>query len=323
MSFDLVQSLHRYSAGSNRPASLLAKSVNKVVAKPMARRFGANCTVTADAYGRLLQMPAEHPLPANLKYFPQYNRPLAQAAAVLAKVAPAGQITVIDVGANIGDTVAILEQRLPGACWYLCIEPDPNLATLCRSNHIGNSRLQIERCFIGEDEGASVRLEDDGRANPATKVMTDSTRDDEGTHGMLRRLDTVATAFAEEHGTIDLIKTDTEGYDFSVLRSGETLLVKYKPSLYFEWFPRLLHELNQTEWQGFEDLAKLGYHHFAFFTELGDFYCKVSHPDRLYIRSLAAVVLRPGPTSYFDVFASTDQSICDGLVELSTAESLS
>ena len=322
-SFNLVQRLHFFSARSNGPVGFLARALNKVAAKPIARRFGENRTVIATAYGRSLQMPAEHLLPTNLKYFPQYNRPLAQAVAVLAEHNPVGGVAVIDVGANIGDTVAILDQRLPGACWYLCIEPDPDLARLCRSNHIDNPRLQIEHCFIGEQEGLSVRLEDDGRANPSTKVLTSERRDGEGTHGKLRRLDTVAAAFGEERGTIGLIKTDTEGYDFSVLRSGEKLLAKYKPSLYFEWYPRLLHELDQTEWQGFEDLARLGYHHFAFFNELGDFYCKVSHPDRLFLRSLAAVVLRPGPTSYFDVFASTDQSICDRLVELSTSESLS
>jgi len=322
-SFNVVQMLHSFSARPYGPVSFLARALNKVAAKPIARRLGSNQTIVATAYGRSMTMPAEHPLPSNLKYFPQFNRPLGRALEAIAAQDPCAPVlTVVDVGANIGDTVAILEQYLPSLCSYLCIEPDRDLAALCRSNHIDNSRVRIEQCFIGENEGAPVRLQDNGRANPATKRLTGEPPLNDEEHGRLLRLDTVAIPFADANGLLSLIKVDTEGYDFSVLRSGKNLLTTYYPSLFFEWFPRLLRELKEDEWAGFDYLAGLGYYHFVFFTELGDFYCTISHPSRLFLRSLAAVVLGSSSVSYFDVFASTSEEICNRLVELSIAEVL-
>jgi hypothetical protein len=79
----------------------------------------------------------------------------------------------------------------------------------------------------------------------------------------------------------------------------------------------LLEGLNENVWDGFDFLSALGYEHFVFFTSSGDYYCKLSKPDHFLLRSLAKAASRNPALLYFDVFASTSESLCNELVELS------
>jgi FkbM family methyltransferase len=317
VSFDYVNRMSHLSAHPKLLVRLFARLGNKF-ATPILRRFGANHTVDAHLYGRSLRMPAEHPLSLALLQYPQYNRPLALAIKALATFsAHKSAITVIDVGANIGETIAVIEQLNPGICSYLCIEADQDIAEICRFNHRGNSKVQTEQRFIGENEGSLVRLEDDGRANPSTKLVMEAETEEVSQYDRLVRLDTIARPFVEAHGCLNLIKVDTEGYDFSVLRSGTDLLSRYKPALYFEWYPALLAGLNEEVWDGFDYLEKFGYNHFVFFSNRGDYYCKISRPDHFLLHSLACATNQNRDLPYFDVFASTDEEVCNELVKLS------
>lgn len=315
--FDRVNGLQALATRPNPIVRIFAKAANRLV-KPLLRRVGAGHLVRAQLYGRPMVMPAEHPLPIVLLIHPQYNRPLGLAIeAIEASRQRDSGVSVIDVGANIGETVAILEQHLPGVCSYLCVEADRDIAKLCETNHTGNGRVQVEQSFVGENEGALVFLADDGRANPSTKLADEAAGNQSG-YGRLVRLDTIGRPFVEAHGGLDLIKVDTEGYDFSVLRSGSELLEKWRPGLYFEWFPKLLLDLNEDPSGGFEYLEQFTYRHFVFFSSQGDFYCRCADPDRSFLRSLASVALRNEALLYFDVFASTSEEVCDKLVELAT-----
>jgi FkbM family methyltransferase len=281
---------------------------------------GKNHTVDGYLYGRFMRMPAEHPLPAVLHHFPQYNRPLAMAIKAIASSSSGDpNLTVVDVGANIGETVAVIEQLVPDVS-FLCIEADEDIARICRFNHRGNPRVLIEQRYIGENAGSLVMLQDDGRANPSTKLIDQANLDESSNCGRLVRLDTVAGPFAAAHHGLSLIKVDTEGYDFSVLRSGATLIERYRPALYFEWFPDLLTDLQEEVWNGFDYLEGFGYLHFVFFSSQGDYYCHLSKPDHFVLKSLASTASQNKSLLYFDVFASTEAAVCQRLVELITTQ---
>jgi FkbM family methyltransferase len=219
------------------------------------------------------------------------------------------------VGANIGETIAVIEQHSAGRFSYFCIEPDHDLAELCRLNYAAKPQVHVEECFVGEKEGAEVWLQDDGTANPSTRIVTDGHHNDKSNYGKLFRLDTVAGPFSESNGGLSLLKIDTEGYDFSILRSASNILNKYKPAVYFEWFPKLLINLNEDVWSGFEYLATFGYRYFVFFTSRGDYYCTISNPGRLFLRSLSSIALGDASMEYFDVLASTQEQVCSQVVE--------
>jgi hypothetical protein len=155
-------------------------------------------------------------------------------------------------------------------------------------------------------------LQDDGRANPTTKLIDQATCDESSHYGRLVRLDTVAGPFADAHNGLSLIKVDTEGYDFSVLRSGATLIEHYRPDL--------LADLQEPVWSGFDFLEGHEYRHFVFFSSQGDYYCHLSRPDHFILKSLASTASQNKSLLYFDVFASTDEAVCKRLVELITTK---
>lgn len=317
--FDAANKLLYLSIHSTIPIRFAARAAGKMV-KPIVRKLGTDRIVSARLYGHTLAMPAEHPLATTLTRFPQYNLPLGLAVKVISALSNDDSIIpVIDVGANIGETIAIIEQHCPKRCTYLCIEPDQDIAELCRLNHSDNRRVEVKQCFIGEDEGSAVVLCDDGRANPSTHLAIEKHCQNGKSCGELVRLDTAAGTFAEANGCLGLIKVDTEGYDFAVLRSAPNLLTRYTPDVYFEWYPKLLIGLNDAVWSGFEYLATFGYRHFVFFTSRGDYYCKVSNPDRVFLDSLSSVALSNSAIGYFDVFASARLEVCDELVKTSIA----
>jgi len=317
--FNAVSKLRLLTKHSNLVVREIGRLFHKIAAAFLAAA-GKNHTVDGYLYGRSMRMPAEHPLSATLHHIPQYNRPLAMAIKAIASSSSGDpNLTVVDVGANIGETVAVIEQLVPDVS-FLCIEADEDIARICRFNHRGNPRVQIEQCYIGENAGSLVMLQDDGRANPTTKLIDQANFDESSNYGRLVRLDTVAGPFAAAHHGLSLIKVDTEGYDFSVLRSGATLIERYRPAIYFEWFPDLLTDLQEQVWSGFDYLEGLGYLHFVFFSSQGDYYCHLSRPDHFVLKSLASTASQNKSLLYFDVFASTEAAVCQRLVELITTQ---
>jgi FkbM family methyltransferase len=320
LTFNAVSTLRLLTTHSNRVVRETGRLFHKMAASLLLAVAGKNHTVDGYLYGRSMRIPAEHPLPALLHHFPQYNRPLAMAIKAIASFSSGSpNLTVVDVGANIGETVAVIEQLVPDVS-YLCIEADDDIARICMFNHRGNPRVQIEQCYIGENAGSLVMLQDDGRANPTTKLIDQANFDESSNYGRLVRLDTVAGSFADAHHGLSLIKVDTEGYDFSVLRSGPRFIERYRPALYFEWFPDLLTDLQEEVWNGFDYLEGFGYLHFVFFSSQGDYYCHLSRPDHFVLKSLASTASQNKSLLYFDVFASTDAAVCQRLVELITAQ---
>lgn len=312
LTFDLSHFVHS-TIVHPRPSVKLFGLVTRRLTDPIARIAGRNHFVESTLYGRTMRMPSEHPLSEGLIFTPHINRPLALTVQAIANLSVDGaDIPVIDVGANIGETIAVIEQKVPERCSYLCIDADPDLIGICQHNYRSSSRVEAEQHFIGDIEGATVRLVDDGRANATTKLVDGNPND----LPRLVRLDTIGAPFANAHGKLSLIKVDVEGLDFSVLRSAEALLRKYEPCLYFEWFPELLKQSENNACNGFDYLRGLGYTHFVFFNNVGYYHSKLINPDPQQLEALSAVTSQDTHMPFFDVFASTSDAVCEELTRL-------
>lgn len=304
--FEARESLLRSSLSDTRlTVRLLARFAHRALV-PVWNRMRHGKWVRGKVYGRELMMPAEHTIVSAVTTYPQYNRALALAAAVLHREGEL--LSVIDVGANIGETVAVIEEVNPARNVYLCIEPDAHLAEFCRRNHSSNQRVLVQQVFAGDRDDRCVMLEDDGRANPSTKFSAI-----EGSQKM-HRLDNLAGDFVQQYG-VDLIKTDTEGYDFSILRSAESILSQHQPAVYFEWYPELLLKLNERVESIFEFLKRYDYRHWVFFTARGELHCEISDLTTRAIEILAKVALVRSDVLYFDVFGSTNASVTRSLTD--------
>src|SRR5262249_48765977 len=160
--------------------------------------------------------------PAILADCPRFGEPLA----LLVRAVARNPVRLIDVGANVGDTVALVEAAAPGRCAFLCIEPHPAFAALCRANTASHPRVRGEECFVGDGEGAPVGLHahEPGKAASRLLAEADAGPTEAGGPARIRSLDAVAREFVDTWGGVDVLKIDTDGFDFKVLRSATGLL---------------------------------------------------------------------------------------------------
>jgi FkbM family methyltransferase len=212
-------------------------------------------TVKRNIAGFSLRMPASHPLPEYLARFPHYNSNLGRIAhGIQSKHCI---MSAIDVGANIGDSVAIL--RAQSQFPVLCIEGSDHYFEFLSHNARSFPDIRLEKAILGErDETIALELVEEsgtGRMVPGkeTQVKTLST--------LVRNKPPFEKA--------KLVKIDTDGYDCRILRGAYDFIVLAKPVLFFEYTPALLALVGDDGISTLAHLSSLGYRHTLVYDKFG------------------------------------------------------
>lgn len=201
-------------------------------------------------------MPWSHRLPDYAALVPEYGQNLVELAAILAKNGRGTPLQVLDVGANVGDSVLQIMHRVPAE--VLAVEADPYYLDYLRRNTEGDERVTIAPVLLTtRDDGGqtwtasrrggtthfnqSASGHTDGRAVPVVGVAD--------LPASYPRLSEVA-----------LIKSDTDGYDTELVPALASTYSSSKPVLFFEYDPRLTESVagNRAD-QVWGALAALGY----------------------------------------------------------------
>ena len=271
-------------------------------------RPGPDGVIRASAWGRELVMGSDHHLPRILAGCPRFSEPIA----LLVKAMPQERVRFIDVGANIGDTVAMVESFSPGKCTYLCIEPDGAFLEFCRANTKSVKAVTILQAIVDEGDSKPFSLNHyaPGTAAPAQQASDKSL--------LSSTLDNLAANFVSLNGGVDIIKIDTDGFDAKVLRSGSGILRAYKPMLFFEFHPRWWERAQEDLIGAVAYLQGLDYHHFVFFGNRGTVYAQISDPTTLFLETLTKVSESRLAIDdfHYDILAG-DLDICRAVVESS------
>lgn len=130
--------------------------------------------------------------------------------------------TIIDVGANIGNTVVEYAKWFPHAK-ILAIEPIKTTYDILCSNISKLSKVKTFQCAVGSEAGTvSVNLKDHSECNTLIAHATDNAQRDTLETVDVKKLDELAAA--EGLMRFEILKTDTEGYDLEVLKGATQLL---------------------------------------------------------------------------------------------------
>jgi len=173
-----------------------------------------------DGRGIGLLAPPEHQLDRYRAAHPLYDRQLPRLAREIEKCAP-GEL-YIDIGANIGDTIALL--RLAGCTNpILAVEPSDKFHSFLRVNSAAFQNVELRKAFIGP---AGVRLALDEHRGTAATLQAEADTASAGAPTLA--LETLAD------GPTALIKTDTDGFDARVLKSGIDFLKRTRPVIWAE-----------------------------------------------------------------------------------------
>jgi FkbM family methyltransferase len=195
--------------------------------------------------------------------FHLYDTALAQIASVLKAKYPT--LHAIDIGANVGDTAALIREsaEIP----VLCIEGDPKVLPVLTDNvaQLGPG-VTIEHSFVGPD-GEAVNLDStDGLGCNACLVRAI----DPGGSVKLRSLRAIL-ADHPEFGSAKLLKTDTEGFDFDIVRQSLEFIQESKPVVFFEYDPHFRPDEARGGLETIQSLIRAGYSDFLYYDNFGNF----------------------------------------------------
>lgn len=213
---------------ATRPLSVSAQLVGKV--RQLLVRLG-DPPVTLPVAGSALRMPLSHDLPLYRASFPLYSDNLRRLVAACAAKYP--DLSVVDIGANIGDSVALLRGLPFGA--VLCVEGDPRYLTFLRANTADlGGRVMVAPVLVGAETGEI-------QAELVASRGTAGLRVGGGVTGAVRTLslDDLIKAYPLP-GPLKVLKSDTDGFEARILEGGLATLRRSCPVLFFEYDPRML-----------------------------------------------------------------------------------
>jgi FkbM family methyltransferase len=281
--------LQRRSRRPGKIGALLASALFRLASTPTG-------DVEVRVWGTRLRLPADHHLPYIVGTNPLWSVPLVNCAAALNRSA----LTVVDVGANVGDSVVLLESHLPGMCRFVCVEPNSEWVPYLTANTAGLP-VEIIQSFIGEGQHLEIKEGEPGTAG--SQIAASGQRS--------IPLDEICSG-----RKVDLIKVDTDGFDFPILRSGRHTLSTTRPALFFEWDPPMWRRQGENPASVFDWLAEAGYEDVCLFADSGFFACRMGTKAADMTQSLIAIAeSRQGIDNvYWDVFAASAEA-CDRAVQ--------
>ena len=175
-------------------------------------------------------------------------------------------LLIADIGSNIGTSLAQMISVRPAAR-YVCFEPSERFRSVLNRNIAENDwdNVLVEACLVGADSRAVPLYTNTSTASVASRHY--------GGHVFLHattspvvRLDD----YFRDAARLDLIKTDTDGFDADVLLGSEAILSRLAPVLYFEFAPFLTRNVGRGPGEPLGYLNRLGYRTFVVFHQAGE-----------------------------------------------------
>lgn len=254
--------------------------------------------------GSELLLPLEHDLPLIRSQYPEYSTNIARLCCYVMEKYP--ELCLIDIGANVGDTVAIIREHTQ--CPVLCVEADAHYFELLSENIRRAEFQSVEavRAFVatytGELKGQLV-------SSAGTAHFVDSGADQMKAISLSCLLNDFPRFQAPK-----VLKIDTDGYDCSILRSELSWLSERRPVLFFEYDPFFFRGQPYDATRIFEDLSGVGYTFAVLYDNCGDYLTSVDlQCDKQILTDLQNYHVGMGGMRYLDVaaFHKEDRDIAD------------
>jgi FkbM family methyltransferase len=174
-------------------------------------------------------------------------------------------LLIADVGSNIGTSLAQMISVRPHAK-YVCFEPAERFRELLLLNTAQNGweNVVVEEHLVGAQPG-TVSL----YTNTSTSSVA---RRDYGGHVFLRaseRRVVTLDQYFRDADRVDMIKSDTDGFDVDVLYGADEVLKRFAPLLYFEFAPFLARDVGRNSAELLAYLRDLKYRTFLLFAQSG------------------------------------------------------
>lgn len=249
-------------------------------------------------HGVELEMPRAHRLPDYVSRYPAYGLNLVHLAEVLGK--GAAPVKVVDVGANIGDSALqilhVTDARV------LCVEGDQYWVDYLQRNVAADPRVSVEPSLLSYDPVASyspVRAAGTTRFEQGPSVETAASLT--ATELRVKHMD--------KFDDVDLIKSDTDGYDTRLVPALARAWQESRPTLFLEFDPALSLAAGDPDPASvWSELAALGYGMASVWDNLGGLLGESTTEDLALGGERLAHDIASGKYHYWDVAVAHNDS---------------
>ncbi len=253
-----------------------------------------------------------HALPRYLREKPSYSANFPRVVSLVRALYP--NLVVLDVGANIGDTVALV--RSATDCPMVCIEGDDFFFSILKKNITQFNNVHAYQYFLGEKD-TSVVTNDTKRQGTFSIDTKANTR-----HANTIQTHTLDTFLKKENPCKNrdakVLKIDTDGYDLKILRGGKHFIEENHPVLFFEYDRAMLTRVGDDGLETLEWLKRVGYSSIIFYDNAGRFIFSTTLRDMNLVRQMYQYTLgKESAFPYYDIclFHEDDSAIAKKFIE--------
>ena len=250
----------------------------------------------------VIHLPLSHPL----GIFQAYSEFLTNQGRICACLRTKyKELSVIVVGANVGDGVALIKNYADVP--ILAIEGEKNIFSILQLNTKQFQDVNIVNAFVSEkNEGLKGKLVVDG----GTAYFSVN---EEGNH--LTSVQSLGNLVKENMKFFHskLVVIDTDGFDCKIIRGAAKWLSEVKPIIFFEYDPYLLHNQGDDGISIFKTLSSIGYESLLFYFNTGEYFCSASLADTIFLEEIHEYASGRKGQFYFDIcaFSAEDMDVCE------------
>jgi len=202
--------------------------------------------VRADYYGQSLVFPGRHDLIVLSNDLSLFNTPLRRLAQAVRAVV--GQLRLLDIGANVGEGVPLVDPK-PGDRFWL-VEGSAAFLPFLERNVANRADVTVIPRYLGDSPAVS-------RGSEVVVAGTAHINSGAGGEIVFETLDRI---FPEDAQVLpNLLKIDVEGHEPRVFGGGRGLLARCQPVVFMEWYPKLLLREGLGSFASLEPLLAAGY----------------------------------------------------------------
>ncbi len=207
-----------------------------------------------------LLIPFSHTLPILLREHLLYGSNLSRIAKYIKDKYQ--NLTFIDIGANIGDSVAILrkEAEFP----ILCIEGNDKFFSILEKNAALFSDICIVKSFVGKDNQIVKETNIAEGGGSAYLIKDTGSQNTIEIKKLLNILEDYPSFLQSK-----MLKIDTDGFDNNIIRGAEIFISKIKPVIFFEYSPWHLTQQGDDGLSIFDYLRNHNYFDLLIYDNLG------------------------------------------------------
>lgn len=253
-------------------------------------------------------LPSDHLLDIYQSTWLRYDTALGYIADAIFQKYP--ESSAIDIGANVGDSAALIRKYTDIA--VLCIEGNPDFLEYLKQNALRIGQVEIAECFVGKDEElVNLALV---YSNGGTASIVDAI-DSEGTAVVPTKSLASILSDRPSFKNSKLLKIDTDGFDFYIIETSIEVIEQLSPVVYFEYDISFKDKGEEAALEAIQALFDIGYEYFLIYDNYGNYLVSLSNQEYDRFLDLTTYLASNRKKSgtpvvhYFDICAFTENDI--------------